>query len=133
MSDSLIKKGFILAGLSNILGVLVCSRLLTNDVMMEAQPGVMGFFGLLSIVLWGLAYIAVSGSYADVKWLVAVFAAEKLAYVIAWLSFFSAQSLGDVYQADFLAGVFYTIYGVNDFLFMLFFGFVFWRLQKKAA
>ena len=133
MNDSLISKGFILAGLSNIVGVLLCSKGLTNDVMMTTQPGVMGFFGLISILLWGLAYIAVSKNYRHVRWLVAVFVIEKLVYVIAWLSFISAQSLGAVYDQDFLAGVFFTIYGVNDFVFMLFFGFVFLKLGKDAA
>ena len=133
MSDSVIKKGFILAGLSNIAGVLLCSKLLTNNVMMEAQPGVMGFFGLICILLWGLAYIAVSDGYENVKWLIAVFAIEKLAYVLAWLSFLSSQSLGAVYEKDFLAGVFYTIYGANDFAFMVFFGFVFLKLRGKGA
>ncbi|MDC0887313.1 hypothetical protein OAS19_05945, partial [Altererythrobacter sp.] len=74
MTDKLISRGFIFAGLSNILGVLLCSKALTNDVMMAAQPGVMGLFGLIGILLWGLAYIAVSKSYAQVKWLVGVFA-----------------------------------------------------------
>ena len=132
MKDSIIQKGFILAGLSNILGVLVCSKGLTNDVMMQAQPGVMGFFGLVSIMLWGGAYIAVSNRYADVRWLVGVFVAEKLVYVLAWLGFLSAQSLGAVYEQDTLAGIFYTIYGANDFIFMLFFAYVFLKSGRAA-
>ncbi|MXO57056.1 hypothetical protein [Pontixanthobacter gangjinensis] len=130
MSPNLIKNGFILAGLSNIFGVLICSKLLTNDVMMNTQPGVMGFFGLISIVLWGFAYIAVSKSYVHVRWLVGVFVIEKLAYVIAWISFMQSQSLGAVYEQDFLAGVFYTIYGANDLTFMLFFAFVFLKREN---
>lgn len=133
MTDNIIQKGFILAGLSNIFGVLVCSKIFTNDVMMATQPGVMGLFGLVSIVLWGLAYIAVSKNYAHVKWLVAVFVIEKLAYVLAWLSFITSNSLSSVYEQDLLAGVFYTIYGANDFAFMLFFGFVFLRRTNAAA
>ncbi len=130
MKDSLIQKGFILAGLSNILGVLVCSKGLTNDVMMQAQPGVMGFFGLISIILWGGAYIAVSKGYADVRWLVGVFVVEKLVYVLAWLGFLSAQSLAAVYEQDTFAGIFYTIYGANDFIFMLFFAYVFLKTGR---
>lgn len=132
MSDGLIRKGFILAGLSNILGVLVCSRAFTNDVMMQTQPGVMGLFGLVCIVLWGLAYIAVSRNYAQVPWLIAVFVIEKLAYVIAWFSFMANHSLASVYEQDAMAGIFYTIYGANDFVFMLFFAFVFVRVRGKA-
>ncbi|KLI64465.1 hypothetical protein [Aurantiacibacter marinus] len=130
MSEKNIRRGFVLAGLSNILGVLICSRLFTNDVMMETQPGVMGLFGLVCIVLWGLAYIAVSRNFAHVRWLVAVFVIEKLAYVIAWIAFQTSGSLAAVFQQDALAGVFYTIYGPNDFAFMLFFGFVFLKTRS---
>lgn len=130
LNSSAIRAGFILAGLSNILGVLVFSKGFTNDVMMNTQPGVMGLFGLVCIMLWGLAYIAVSANYAKVRPLVAVFAVEKLAYVAAWLSFMGTGSLGAVYEQDFLAGLFYAIYGALDFVFMLFFGFVFLKTRS---
>ena len=132
MPHSLIQKLFILAGLSNIFGVLVCSQLFTNSVMMETQPSVMGLFGLISIVLWGLAYVAVSRSYAAVRWLVGVFVIEKLFYVLAWLLFMSTQSLSAVFEKDFLAGLFYSIYGVNDFVFMIFFAYVFLKTKSRA-
>jgi hypothetical protein len=125
MTEKMIHKGFIIAGLSNILGVIICSKAFTNDVMLKTQPEVMGIFGLISIVLWGFAYISVCKSYTQVRWLVGVFVIEKLAYVIAWLAFITSHSLSSVYKMDVLAGIFYTIYGVNDFIFMLFFGFVF--------
>ena len=125
MTDKIIQKGFIIAGLSNILGVIICSKAFTNDVMLTTQPDVMGYFGLISIILWGLAYISVCKSYHQVRWLVGVFVIEKLAYVIAWLAFITSHSLSSVYELDVLAGIFYTIYGANDFVFMLFFGFVF--------
>lgn len=133
MTDNLVRKGFILAGLSNILGVVICSKAFSNQVMLETQPSVMGLFGLIGIVLWGLSYIAVSSSYKNVKWLVGVFVIEKLAYVIAWLSFITSQSLNTIYAQDVLAGIFFTIYGINDFLFMLFFGFVFLKRCKPAT
>ena len=127
MTNEIIEKGFILAGLSNILGVIICSKAFTNDVMLTTQPDVMGYFGLISIILWGFAYISVCKSYDHVRWLIGVFVIEKLAYVIAWLAFINSRSLHSVYELDVLAGVFYTIYGANDFIFMLFFGFVFLR------
>ncbi len=125
MTDNMIQKGFIIAGLSNISGVIICSKGFTNDVMMATQPNVMGYFGLISIILWGFAYIAVCKSYNQARWLVGVFAIEKLAYVIAWLALISSRSLTSIYEMDVLAGIFYTIYGANDFIFMLFFGFIF--------
>lgn len=133
MTDTVIQKGFILAGLSNILGVLLCSKFFTNQTMLTTQPDVMGYFGLLAIILWGLAYIAVSKTYTHARWLVGVFVIEKLAYVIAWLAFITNQSLSAVYDKDVLAGIFYTIYGANDLMFMLFFGFVFLKAGKTTV
>ncbi len=133
MPKNIIEKGFIFAGLSNILGVLICSIFFTNHIMMETQPSVMNFFGLISIVLWGLAYIAVYKTHAKVRWLIGVFAIEKLVYVIAWLNFISSKPLTDIYEKDILSGIFYTIYGPNDFLFMLFFGYVFFICNKVKA
>jgi hypothetical protein len=130
MTDKIIHKGFIIAGLSNILGVIICSKAFTNDVMLSAQPDVMGTFGLISIILWGFAYISVSKSYNQARWLVGVFVIEKLAYVIAWMAFITSRSLSSIYELDFLAGLFYTIYGANDFIFMLFFGFVFLKRSQ---
>ena len=133
MTDNMIHKGFIIAGLSNILGVILCSKAFTNDVVLATQPDVMGTFGLISIMLWGSAYIAVSKSYNQVRWLVGVFVIEKLAYVIAWLALISSRSLNSIYELDVLAGVFYTSYGVNDFIFMLFFGFVFLKRDQLPS
>lgn len=98
---------------------------------MATQPDVMGYFGLIGIVLWGLAYISVFDKYNQMRWLVGVFAIEKSAYVIAWLDFMNSRSLSFVYEMDVFAGIFYTIYGANDFVFMLFFGFVF--LKRSQA
>lgn len=133
MTDKIIRKGFILAGLSNILGVIICSKFFTNDAMLATQPDIMGYFGLISIILWGFAYISVCKTYHQVRWLVGVFVIEKLAYVIAWLSFMTSRSLPSVYELDVLAGVFYTIYGPNDFMFMMFFAFVFMKLGQVAS
>ena len=101
--------------------------------MMTTQPDVMGYFGLISITLWGLAYVSVCKSYNQVRLLVGVFVIEKLVYVIAWLTLISSRSLSSIYEMDVLAGVFYTIYGANDFIFMLFFGFVFLKTQSSAV
>jgi hypothetical protein len=131
MKAATISKGFLFAGLSNVLGVLMFSKLFTNEVMMNTQPDVMGYFGLISIVLWGLAYIAVRNSYEAVPWLLAVFVIEKIIYVIVYLQWFTSNSLSEVYDQDTFAGVFYTIYGANDFLFGLFFAWVLYKVLKK--
>ena len=122
-----ITKGFILAGLANLL-VLIFSRGFTNPTISEFDPVVMSNFGLLMIIIWGLAYISVAKNYPLVKWLVGVFAIEKLIYAIVWVNWMLNHSLSAVYEKDVMAGLFYTIYGMNDWLFFAFFSFVFIRL-----
>tara|TARA_R110002012_G_scaffold263310_1_gene446030 strand:- start:1701 stop:2102 length:402 start_codon:yes stop_codon:yes gene_type:complete len=131
MTKSAITKGFILSGIINTLGILFFSKGFTNDVIPETDPVVMSYFGLLMIMVWGLAFIAVAKVFDKVKWLVAVFALEKLCYVIAYGYWFSNNSVQEVYDEDVIAGIFYSIYGLNDFLFMLFFGYVFIKLMKS--
>lgn len=132
MKPTTISKIFLFAGLSNILGVLIFSKFFTNEVMMEAQPMVMGHFGLIAIILWGLAYIAVRQNYALVPWLIAVFVIEKLVYVLVWLSWLYSNSLSGLYEQDIFAGLFFSIYGLNDLLFGLFFGFVFLKVRRTV-
>lgn len=130
MKSTTISKLFLFAGLSNILGVLIFSKFFTNEVMMAAQPAVMNYFGLISIILWGLAYISVRNSYAAVPWLLAVFVIEKAVYVILWLNWLFSNSLGNLYEQDTFAGLFFSIYGANDLLFGLFFGYVLLKVRK---
>lgn len=130
-NEKLISKGFIAAGLSNVIGVLLFSKLFTNEVITTVQPEVMSNFGLLMILVWGLAYIAVRKNFKQMTWLIAIFAIEKLIYTVVWLQWMSKYKLSSVFEQDTLTGVFYTIYGINDFLFFLFFSFVFYKLIKK--
>ena len=132
MKPTTISKIFLFAGLSNILGVLIFSKFFTNEVMMEAQPMVMGHFGLIAIMLWGLAYIAVGQNYAYVPWLIAVFVIEKLVYVLVWLNWLFSNSLNSLYDQDIFAGLFFSIYGLNDLLFGLFFGYVFLKVRRSG-
>jgi len=73
--------------------------------------------------------------YVFVPWLIAVFVIEKILYVIVYLSWISNNSLYEVFEKDTLAGIFYTIYGANDFLFGVFFAWVFFLLliNKKDS
>lgn len=127
-----IEKGFVLAGLANMT-VLVFSKFFTNPIIPEFDPVVMSNFGMLMIVIWGLAYISIAKNYAHVKWLVAVFAIEKLIYATVWVNWILNHSLSAVYEKDLMAGLFYSIYGVNDGLFFAFFSFVFIRLQQGKS
>ena len=130
MNQKLIKQGFILAALMNF-SVLVFSRGFSNTAINEADPVVMSNFGLLMIVMWGIAYLSVAMVTSNVKWVAAAFALEKLIYGVCWVNWLSGNSLTAVYEADLFAGVFYSIYGLNDFLFMIFFAWVFVAQHKS--
>jgi hypothetical protein len=130
-NSKLITKGFIIAGMMNM-SVLVFSRGFTNPVINETDPDVMSNFGLLMILIWGLAYITVAKNYHQVKWLVAVFAIEKLIYGIVWAKWMLHNRVSDVFEKDSMAGLFYSVYGVNDWLFFIFFLFVFILLSKSS-
>ena len=43
------------------------------------------------------------------------------------------HNLASVYQQDLLAGVFYSIYGLNDLIFMLFFALVFFSQKAPGS
>ena len=131
MNRNLIKSGLIAAGLMNIGGVLVFSRAFTNSAINGADPVVMSNFGLVMIVVWGFAYLGAAAITSSIKWLAAAFAVEKLVYVVMWLTWHSQNSVTQLYAKDFFAGVFYSIYGLNDFVFMLFFVWVFFRQVRS--
>lgn len=129
MNNRWIKNGFIAAGLMNIGGVLLFSRGFTNAALNQADPVVMSNFGLVMIVVWGLAYLGASTVCTNMPWLAAAFALEKLVYVLVWARWHSENSIAQLYTTDWFAGVFFSIYGANDFAFMLFFAWVF-MLQR---
>jgi hypothetical protein len=128
----LIRNGLVAAGLMNIMGVLFFSRALTNTVIYEADPVVMSKFGLIMIMIWGLAYIGAATITSSTKWLVAAFAVEKLVYVVVWINWLLANSLAQLYSKDTFAGIFFTIYGANDLLFLIFFVWAF-RTQSNVG
>jgi hypothetical protein len=127
----MVRNGLTAAGVMNIGGVLVLSRAFTNVAIGEADPVVMSNFGLLMIAVWGLAYLGAASISSNVKWLVGAFALEKLVYVLVWFMWLSNNNLAELYSKDVFAGVFYSIYGLNDFVFMLFFMFVFFMRDRS--
>ena len=129
IKDTIITKGFIVSGLMNI-SVLISSRLFTNSTIPEFDQQVLSNFGLLMIVIWGLAYIAVAKNFYQVKWLVGVFAIEKFIYGYVWINWLTKNNISDVFKKDKMAGMFYASYGVNDWIFFVFFLLVFLRLSK---
>ena len=131
MNKRLTNIGLIAAGLMNIGGVLVFSRGFTNTAINQADPVVMSNFGLLMIVVWGLAYLGAATVTSSIRWIAGAFAVEKLVYVVVWCKWLSANSLAELYAKDLFAGVFFSIYGANDLVFMLFFASVFFLKQPS--
>lgn len=125
-----ITKLFIASGLSNVVAVLILSRFFTNEIIPKYDAVVMSNFGLLMIVVWGFAYISVAKSYKKVKWLVAVFAIEKLIYGLAWVKWQLENDVSVIFDKDMMAGIFYSIYGINDIFFFGFFTYVFIKITK---
>jgi hypothetical protein len=131
LNDEFVKKGFVLAGMMNIAGPLIFSSFLTNKIIPEMDPDVMSNFGLIQIAVWGLIYIAMSQKYDQLKWLIGVFVIEKLIYSLNWTSWILNNSITSVYEKDSMAGIFYTLYGINDWFFFLFFSVVFLKLLNQ--
>jgi hypothetical protein len=124
MNEKIVRYGLIAAALTNIGGVLVLSRAFTNAAINQADPVVMSNFGLMMIVVWGLVFLGTAAVHANIRWIAAAFAVEKLVYVVTWIMWLSKNSLAPLYSTDVFAGLFYTIYGLNDLVFMAFFGWV---------
>lgn len=132
ITNRLISKGFILAGLMNMTALL-SSKFFTNEAIPAFDPVVMSDFGILMIVVWGLAYISVAKNFHQVKWLVGVFAIEKFIYGFVWTNWHLNNDVSEVFARDTIAGIFYSIYGINDWLFFIFFGLVFIKLLKDNS
>lgn len=133
MSNKTIKNIFFLAGAINILGVITFSKFFTNEILIETDPVVMSKFGLVMITVWGLAFIATAKHFNKNRWIIGVFCIEKLAYVIAWcLWYFNKDyTFGSLFEKDLMSGIFYSIYGINDLLFLFFFSYVFVKRKES--
>ena len=131
MKDSLIKKVFIFSGIVNILGILIFTKFFTSTVISEADPNVMPPFGLYMIMVWGLAFIAMANHYKKAKWIIAVFCIEKISYIICWGIWILNNDLTILFEKDPFAGTFYALYGPNDLIFLIFFSYIFIRVNKN--
>lgn len=79
--------------------------------------------GVISILLWGLAYVSINQSYKQVPYLNLVFALEKFYYFVVWIVWLKGNhaNLRAMFNENFLTGLFYSGYGIGDLLFGLFF------------
>ena len=122
----IITKGFLIAGCVNFFGTLLVSRGFTNHLLTSLDPVVFSHFGLIAIMLWGMAYVAVSKSYQQVPYVVMVFMVEKFVYAVAWIVWItrSGHQLSGLLSDAPSTGAFYLTYGAVDLLFGVFFAWV---------
>jgi hypothetical protein len=119
----IIRNGYLVAGLVNLGGVLFFSKGFTNADLAPLYPEVFSNFGLVLILLWGLAYLSVHRRWKENVHLALVFALEKLCYIIVWVYWMSrhGSELPEILGRSPLSGIFLIVYGPNDFIFMLIF------------
>jgi len=122
--------GFVLAAVYNLC-IIVFSKGFGGDLG-EVDP-LFGAGGCVGVLLWGLAYLALSRSYSTAPAVALVFAFEKLFYGSHWLLWLRDHSgdLGTLNDGDYLSNAFYSIYGLGDLVFMVFFGWVTWRYRNR--
>jgi hypothetical protein len=118
-----ITKVFWAAGAYNITGAMVFSALFTNILLTSLDPVVFSWLGLVSIILWGCAYLSVAKSYAAVPLLLLVFFVEKMIYTATWLGWLAKNggSLPALFSESPLTATCFLIYGGGDFAFGVFF------------
>lgn len=130
-----IRRGFLFAGSVNIVGILIFTKLFSNELLQSLDPGVFSTVGIISIILWGMAYASVAGCFECVPFISGVFAIEKFFYAIVWAGWLKSNldNLSGIYQQDLVTGVFYSVYGLNDCIFGVFFTIVFIRYVKPRG
>ena len=112
-----------LASATNILGVSFLAQAFYNEALFKADPLRFSWFGVLMLMVWGVAYLAASRAASLFPELSYAFALEKSVYIISWVSWVSAEghTLGPLFEQNILAGLFYSIYGVVDLIFLILF------------
>ena len=131
-TETLIRYGFILAGLYNLGGILIFSAGFTNERLAQWYPEVFSLTGQIGILLWGLAYISIANCYDRVPMLTGVFALEKLLYTVTWVYWLSESGarLPELAAESPMSALFFTVYGLGDLVSCVFFGWVCWRTLR---
>lgn len=120
------------AACANVIGVMIFSKGLTNQVLINTHPTLFSQFGILMIMIWGLCYFVCTNAAYDYASISLVFALEKLAYVVTWIRFIQGDVDWSVlYEKDLLAGLFYSIYGVVDGVYLLLFLYCAYGVSSK--
>ncbi|MCF0154200.1 MAG: hypothetical protein HUJ84_00355 [Veillonella sp.] len=122
--------GFYLAGIYNLIGILGFTLFFTDNTLSVTDPVVFSWVGECGIILWGLAYLAVSRNFTQVPYLVGVFFIEKVLYAVAWFTWLLNNQETVANLNNVVMQAFFSSYGFGDFCFAIFFGFVFFKLMR---
>ena len=127
-----VRIGFVLAALSNF-GILASSKGLGDDL--GAVDPLFGSSGCVGVLLWGAAYLSLAWRYDVAPAVSVVFCLEKAFYGFHWLVWMAAHSseLPALKAVDPVTGRFFSVYGIGDLLFMVFFGWVAWRWRHNLS
>jgi hypothetical protein len=108
---------YILAGIYNL------SILIFPQAKLELyDPILFNWHGIISILLFGLAYASIYNKYVSVPSLNIVFAMVKFYYFYKWFIWIDyGTSIQRVYQDDPFTSLFFACYGIGDLLFGFFF------------
>lgn len=122
MSYSKLLKIYYSAAFINIIGVLFLSKGFTNQTLIQTDATLFSRFGLCMIILWGFCYFVCAPAAHQYPSISIVFAMEKLVYLVMWIHFIQGPvQWSTLYEQDLFAGIFYSIYGLIDGVFMLLF------------
>ena len=131
-----VRKVFVMAGMANIVTILVATRLFTDPLISQVDPAVFSTPSLILIMVWGLAYLTVAPHWWKLPPMCLVFMLEKLVFVGMWVRWMlhSRDQLPGLWEIDWQIALFYGGYGVVDIAFS---GFFFWawtraRRQQRA-
>ncbi len=129
------RRGFLLAGALNLLGVPVLTHGFTNGTLAAVDPEAFSAAGTILICAWGLAYVGASGVFHRAPLLCLAFAAEKAIYAVRWILWFSGDrpALAELWARDPATGLFYSVYGVVDGSLLVFFLGAWWRVRRRRA
>ena len=124
---------YVIAGLTNILGICIASRLFTDPLFFKLYPTVFNDFGAFLVIVWGLLYISVARVAPTLGPLALVFSFQKGIYAYTWVLWVSSKwdMIDMIRRQSELVGWFYASYGAVSLSFALFFLWVGLRALTK--
>ena len=124
--------GFQIAALYNFF-IILFSKGFSNDLGVVDMLFSSG--GCIGILLWGAAYFSIAKRYQRTPSISLVFCLEKAFYGFHWLFWIIANhsTIPTTFSQDPLTGIFFSIYGIGDLIFMIFFGWVAWKWRHNLT